>query len=315
MDIKRGLLGVMVLAMMLAACSAPTAKPDAMMKESPTPDAMMAKETPTADAMMEKETPTADAMMSKGTPTADAMMPKSTPTADAMMEKETPTADAMMAPEPPAADAMTPKSTPTADAMIPKSTPTADAMMKGTPTANAMMAPETPAADAMMPKSTPIADAMLMHATPTTEAMMGQDAMSAPIWFSAKLTDVNTGKSFQVADFPGKVVLVETMAVWCTTCLQQQGQVQTLRGLLGKRDDFVTVALDIDPNENDSTLKTHANSHGFDWMYAVAPADWPVKSASSMATSSSIRFRRRCSSLIARARSARFSSVSRAPRI
>ena len=33
------------------------------------------------------------------------------------------------------------------------------------------------------------------------------------------------------------------------------------------------MALDIDPNENDSTLKTHANSHGFDWMYAVAPAD------------------------------------------
>jgi len=218
MDIKRGLLGVMVLAMVLAACSAPTAKPDAMMKESPTPDAMMAKETPTADAMMEKETPTADAMMSKGTPTADAMMPKSTPTADAMMK-------------------------------------------------------ETPTANAMMPKSTPTADAMLMHATPTTGAMMGQDAMSAPIWFSAKLADVNTGKSFQVADFQGKVVLVETMAVWCTTCLQQQGQVQALRGLLGKRDDFVTVALDIDPNENDSTLKTHANSHGFDWMYAVAPAD------------------------------------------
>ena len=239
MNIKRGLLGVMVLAMVLAACSAPAAKPDAMMKESPTPDAMMAKETPTADAMM----------------------PKSTPTADAMM-KGTPTADAMMAPE-----------TPVADAMMPKSTPTADAMMKGTPTADAMMAPETPAADAMMPKSTPTADAMLMHATPTTEAMMGQDAMSAPIWFSAKLADVNTGKSFRVADFQGKVVLVETMAVWCTTCLQQQGQVQALRGLLGKRDDFVTVALDIDPNENDSTLKTHANSHGFDWMYAVAPAD------------------------------------------
>ena len=247
MNIKRGLLGIIVLAMMLAACST-----TAMMKESPTAEVMMEKATPTADAMMKKDAPTAEAMMAMETPAADAMMTKETPTADAMMSKTTATPDAMM-----------PKSTPTADAMMEKETPTADAMM----------AHETPAADTMMPKSTPTADAMLMHATPTTEAMMGQDAMSAPIWFSAKLMDVNTGKSFQVADFQGKVVLVETMAVWCTTCLQQQGQVQALRGLLGQRDDFVTVALDIDPNENDSTLKTHANSHGFDWMYAVASAD------------------------------------------
>jgi len=208
MNIKRGLLGIIVLAMVLAACSTTAAKPDAVMKESPTAEVMMEKATPTADAMMKKDAPTAEAMMAKETPTADAMMTKETPTADAMMSKATATPDAMMA----------------------KSTPTAD-------------------------------------------AMMGKDAMSAPAWFNAKLTDVNTGKSFQVADFQGKVVLVETMAVWCTTCLQQQGQVQTLRGLLGQRDDLVIVALDIDPNENDSTLKTHANRRGFDWMYAVASAD------------------------------------------
>ncbi len=146
-------------------------------------------------------------------------------------------------------------------------------MKKDAPTAEAMMAKETPTADAMMTKETPTAEAMMPKSMPTTDAMMGQDATPAPAWFNAKLTDVNTGKSFKVADFQGKVILVETLAVWCTTCLQQQGQVQTLRGLLGQRDDLVIVALDIDPNENDSTLKTHANRRGFDWMYAVAPAD------------------------------------------
>jgi cytochrome oxidase Cu insertion factor (SCO1/SenC/PrrC family) len=209
MDIKRGLLGVIVLAAVLTACSAPAS----------TPDTMMAEATPTADPMMKKDAPTAQAMMDMATPTADAMMAQATPTADAMMKKEMPTADAMVA------------------------------------------------------QATPTADVMMVEATPTADAMMDKNAMTAPTWFGAKLTDVNTGKSFQVADFKGKVVLVETMAVWCTTCLQQQGQIQLLHGLLGKQDGLVSLSLDIDPNENSSVLKTYLNSHGFEWMYAVAPIE------------------------------------------
>jgi cytochrome oxidase Cu insertion factor (SCO1/SenC/PrrC family) len=178
-------------------------------------------------------------MMAKAAPTADAMMAKATPTADAMMKKEAPTADAMM------------------------TTPTADAMMKK----------ETPMVDAMMAKTTPTADAMMKKETPTADAMMGKDAMAAPAWFNAKLTDVNTGQSFKVADLKGKVVLVETMAVWCSNCLKQQNEVKALHAQLGKRDDFVSLALDIDPNENDSVLKAHAANRGFDWMYAVTPTE------------------------------------------
>jgi hypothetical protein len=102
---------------------------------------------------------------------------------------------------------------------------------------------------------------------------MGQDAMAAPAWFNAQLTDVNTGKSFKMADFKGKVVLVETMAVWCSNCLKQQNEVKALHAQLDMRDDFVSVALDIDPNENDGTLKAHAMNRGFDWTYAVTPAE------------------------------------------
>lgn len=137
--------------------------------------------------------------------------------------------------------------------------------------ADSMMKKESPPADAMMKKDAPTADAMMKKESPTVAAMMDKTTTATPAWFSANLTDVNTGKSFQIADFKGKVVLVETMAVWCSTCLQQQKQVQALHQLV-KRDDLVSIALDIDPNENDATLKAHAAKNSFDWKYAVAPA-------------------------------------------
>jgi hypothetical protein len=208
MKIKPSLLRLLVLAIVLAGCGAPAAKPDVMME--------------------------------KGTPTAEVMMPQATPTAGAMMMHETPTADAMMA--------------------------------QATATPEAMMPHEAPTADAMMSSATPAPDAMMAKSTPTAEAMM-DNTMAAPAWFSAKLTDVSMGESFQVTDFQGKVILVETMAVWCTTCLQQQQQIQALHTLLGKRDDLVSLSLDIDPNENDSVLRAAVNSRGLDWMFAVAPAD------------------------------------------
>jgi thiol-disulfide isomerase/thioredoxin len=107
-------------------------------------------------------------------------------------------------------------------------------------------------------------------------SMPGDNAsemMSTPNWFSTTLTDVVNSSPFTVNDFRGKVVLVETMAVWCPTCLQQQLQVKALRDSLGSRDDFVSIELDIDPNENQDMLHNYTLSNGFDWLYAVAPAD------------------------------------------
>ena len=43
--------------------------------------------------------------------------------------------------------------------------------------------------------------------------------------------------NFTLADFKGKVVLVETMAVWCSTCLRQQTNVLALHEDLGERDE------------------------------------------------------------------------------
>jgi peroxiredoxin len=121
-------------------------------------------------------------------------------------------------------------------------------------------------------------DEMSDEAMAEDEAMadkdeMSDEAMEVPAWFSTQLTDVNTGETFSVADFHGKVVLVETMAVWCPFCTQQQQHIQALPELLGERDDLVRVSLDIDPNEAPDILKAHTDRQGFDWRFAVAPPD------------------------------------------
>ena len=135
--------------------------------------------------------------------------------------------------------------------------------MKDKPTEEAMM--EKPTADAMLPHETPTPDAM----TKPTDAAM----MESPAWFSAAFTDARTGQAFTINDFKGKVVLVETMAVWCSTCYKQQEQIQALHSALGAREDFVSVTLDIDPNEDVSAVMAHLARGGFDWLYAVAPVE------------------------------------------
>ena len=141
-----------------------------------------------------------------------------------------------------------------------------DKMATGTP--EAMM-------DDKMGTATP--DAMMddKMGTGTPEPMMDDKGgmMDIPAWFSAALTDVRAGETFKLSDLKGKVVLVENMAQWCPKCLEQQRQVQALSQQLGMRDDLVVLGLDVDPNEDAATLKTYVEGQGFDWLYAVAPAE------------------------------------------
>lgn len=105
------------------------------------------------------------------------------------------------------------------------------------------------------------------------EKMSEEDTLASPIWFNSVLTDVHTGETFNIQDFQGKVVLVETLAQWCTNCLQQQKQVLELHRQLGERDDFISLGLDIDPNEDAVTLKNYIERNGFTWRYAVSPIE------------------------------------------
>jgi hypothetical protein len=106
----------------------------------------------------------------------------------------------------------------------------------------------------------------------TDSEMAGEEdkmMIEPPAFFSAELVDASTGEAFRLEDFNDKVVLVETMAIWCSNCLKQQKQVAILHELLGERDDFASVGLDIDLNESLEDLKSFVDSNSFDWKYAV----------------------------------------------
>ena len=85
--------------------------------------------------------------------------------------------------------------------------------------------------------------------------------------------DATTGETFTINDFRGKVVLVETMAMWCSNCLRQQKEVRELHNLLGERDDFVGIGIDVDLNEDLVRLADYTQNNGFHWYYSVANQD------------------------------------------
>ncbi len=123
-------------------------------------------------------------------------------------------------------------------------------------------------------------DTMIEAATSTPEAVMeGQEMedkmMETPAWFDVTLNNVRTGEAFTINDFTGKVVLVENLAMWCSNCKKQQMEVKALAEalMLDMSSDLVLVGLDIDPNENADDLRSYTDSNGFDWVYAIAPAE------------------------------------------
>jgi len=173
-------------------------------------------------------------------PTQEAMMEKSPDEMDGMMAKDaTPTPDAMMAEK--------------KDMMEHEATHTPDSMMEK---------------EDMQPESTATA-----AKSETMDDMSEQPMMNTPAWFNVQLTDVNSGQDFTINDYHGKVILVETMAQWCSTCLKQQKQVADLHKLLGEQTDFVSLALDIDANEDTASLKAYTAKNQFTWIYAVTPAE------------------------------------------
>lgn len=102
---------------------------------------------------------------------------------------------------------------------------------------------------------------------------MADSSMDDPTWFGATFINVNTNQQFRISDYKGKVILVETLAMWCSNCKKQQEQVKELHELLGTDSDLVSIGLDIDPNEVADDLKNYVTSNGFDWIYAIASVD------------------------------------------
>lgn len=91
-------------------------------------------------------------------------------------------------------------------------------------------------------------------------------------WRTAPLTDVLTGEQFRLAGLRGKLVALETMAIWCINCRDQQREVAVALDDVAS-PDLVYISLDIDPNERAEDLAAYARREGFEWRFAVVPPD------------------------------------------
>jgi cytochrome oxidase Cu insertion factor (SCO1/SenC/PrrC family) len=107
----------------------------------------------------------------------------------------------------------------------------------------------------------------MMEDEPASDEM----ASDTPAWFDYEFVDARTGGTFTINSLKGKVVLFETMAMWCSNCQKQQEIVKDLHTQLGERDDFVSVGINIDPEEDLAMLEAFVNFYEFDWLYSVAP--------------------------------------------
>ena len=92
------------------------------------------------------------------------------------------------------------------------------------------------------------------------------------IWRTAALVDVRTDEAFTIDGLRGKLVAIEPMAIWCTSCrVQQREAVKAIAAV--QSDDLVYVGLDVDPAESADDLATYSVELGFDWPFAIASTD------------------------------------------
>ena len=91
-------------------------------------------------------------------------------------------------------------------------------------------------------------------------------------WAQVPLVNVRDGSTFRVADFVGKTVFLENMAIWCGNCRTQQREATKAVGRLG--DDVVFIVLDVEPSEDGAALAAYAEQNGFPFIYAVAPREY-----------------------------------------
>ena len=96
-----------------------------------------------------------------------------------------------------------------------------------------------------------------------------KDVSACDDWKCEDLVDVLTGETFQVKDYEGKPILVESFAVWCPTCLKQQLKMKEL--LKSDGDSIVHISFDTDPNEDAELVRNHAEKNDLNWRFTVSP--------------------------------------------
>ncbi len=111
-------------------------------------------------------------------------------------------------------------------------------------------------------------------------ASSGSSSASAPAaaqldatWATATQVDVNTGESFRITDLvgSGKVVFLETMAIWCSNCrAQQMAALAAFEELDPAKVEWVVI--DVESSETPEALARYSKQNGFPFTYAIADA-------------------------------------------
>jgi thiol-disulfide isomerase/thioredoxin len=87
---------------------------------------------------------------------------------------------------------------------------------------------------------------------------------------SIELLDLNTNQTYKLSDFEDKVVLIESFAIWCPTCTNQQKQLKKLHEI---NKDVISISLDTDQNEDESEILEHTQYNNFNWRYSISPEE------------------------------------------
>lgn len=130
-------------------------------------------------------------------------------------------------------------------------------------------APPSVAPSEAAPSAPPVGSSA--SAAPTT-ASPAPAVVLDQAWATAPLVDVATGEAFRIADHAGSVIVIETMAIWCTNCRAQQHDVESALERL-PADRVTYVVLDIEPSEAASSLAVYRERNGFTGRYAIAGRD------------------------------------------
>jgi thiol-disulfide isomerase/thioredoxin len=85
---------------------------------------------------------------------------------------------------------------------------------------------------------------------------------------------VRNGERFRIADLvaDGRVVFLETMAIWCANCRRQQGDVVVALSQLDPAR-VTWIGVDVDSSESAEALAEYSRRLGFDWPFVVAGQD------------------------------------------
>lgn len=147
-----------------------------------------------------------------------------------------------------AAPAATPTPSPEAEPMSEAPSPTA--------------ADRTTAAEPSSPAATP-------SDTATASAAATDEGPDDPL-LATELTDVRSGETFSLAELAAEdgPVLLEPMAIWCSSCRAQQHEVKRAH----EAGAFTSVSLDVELSEIPEDLARYANDQDWGWHFAVADA-------------------------------------------